>query len=162
MSPESAYDDDTLWESFQDGINRAQADSRLLLDYVNISEDEGNSLAQGILSGTASVVSDGSYKEDTPIGPAGSSSCIIAPSMTHDRSTYTQGSNWVPGLPEDQSSYRSGLAGVLAAFAILDVAICYYKIDSGTVTIALDGELAMEQCGGDWPLSVDQACFNLI
>ena len=83
MSLTSAYNEETLWESFQDGINRAQADPRLLLEDVNISADEGISLAQGIRVGTTSVVSDGSFKEDTPIGPAGSSSCVIAPSMAH-------------------------------------------------------------------------------
>lgn len=84
------------------------------------------------------MVSDGTINDDTPSGPAGSSSCVVALSMTHVRSTYTQESNWVPGPPEGQLAYHSELAGVLATFAVLDVTIRFYKIDSGTVPIALD------------------------
>jgi hypothetical protein len=37
----------------------------------------------------------------------------------------------------------------------------HYHIESGAVTIALDGLSAMQQCAGNWPLSIDQPCFDI-
>ena len=38
----------------------------------------------------------------------------------------------------------------------------HHDLTSGTVTIALDGESALIQSGGDWPLSVDQSSFDYL
>ena len=38
----------------------------------------------------------------------------------------------------------------------------HYKITDGVVTIALDGDSALIQSGGDWPLSVAQADFDYL
>jgi hypothetical protein len=72
------------------------------------------------------------------------------------------GYNWVTGTKEDQSSYRSEVAGVSGALAVLDVLVKHYHIESGSVTIALDGLSALQQCAGDWPLSIDQPCFDVL
>ena len=61
---------------------------------------------------------------------------------------------------EDQSAYRSELAGVIAALAILDVLVRHHDISYGAVTIALDDDSALIQSGGDWPLRVDQPFFD--
>ena len=44
-----------------------------------------NSLVDGIRNGTASIVSDGSYEESSPIGKAGTSAVILAPSTTSQK-----------------------------------------------------------------------------
>ena len=45
---------------------------------------------------------------------------------------------------------------------MLDVLVRHYKITEGAVTIALDGDSALVQSGGDWPLSVAQADFDYL
>jgi hypothetical protein len=42
------------------------------------------------------------------------------------------------------------------------VLVKHYHIESGSVTIALDGLSALQQCAGDWLLSIDQPCFNVL
>jgi hypothetical protein len=42
------------------------------------------------------------------------------------------------------------------------VLVKHYHIESGSVTIALDGLSALQQCAGDWPLSIDQPCFDVL
>ena len=66
------------------------------------------------------------------------------------------------GLGEDQLAYRSELTGVIAALTILDVLVRHHNITDGAVTIALDGDSALIQSGGDWPLSVDQPSFDYL
>ena len=66
------------------------------------------------------------------------------------------------GAAEDQSAYRSELAGVIGALTILDVLVRHNDITEGAVTIALDGDSALIQSGGDWSLSVDQPSFDYL
>ena len=66
------------------------------------------------------------------------------------------------GSGADQLAYRSELAGVISALTMLDVLVRHYKIRDRAVTIALDGDSALIQSGGDWPLSVAQADFDYL
>ena len=66
------------------------------------------------------------------------------------------------GSAANQSAYRSELAGVISALTMLDVLVRHYKITDGAVTIALDGDSALVQSGGDWPLSVAQTDFDYL
>ena len=50
----------------------------------------------------------------------------------------------------------------MAALTILDVLVRHNDIICGSVTIALDGKYALNQSGGDWPLSVDQPSFDYL
>ena len=68
---------------------------------------------------------------------------------------WVKGSNWVTGPEESQSAYRSELASVIAGLTILDILVRHHNITEGAVTIVLDGETAMKESGGDWPLSID-------
>ena len=45
---------------------------------------------------------------------------------------------------------------------MLDIIVRHNNITEGKVTIALDGLTAMQQAGGDWPLSLDQECFDYL
>ena len=45
---------------------------------------------------------------------------------------------------------------------MLDVLVRHHDLTSGTVTIALHGESAIIQSGGDWPISVDQPPFDYL
>ena len=62
----------------------------------------------------------------------------------------------------NQSAYRSELAGVFTALTILDVLVRHHNITKGDVTIALDGDSALIQSCGDWPLSVDHPSFDYL
>ena len=66
------------------------------------------------------------------------------------------------GCGEAQSAYRSKLAGVIAGLTIVDIVVCHHNIAKGAVTFALNGQKAMDQCAGDWPLSIDQPCFDYL
>ena len=61
-------------------------------------------LIEGIVNGTASIVSDGSFKEETLIGPAGTSAVVLAPSTECEAKLYTKGTNWGTGSGDDQSA----------------------------------------------------------
>ena len=48
---------------------------------------------------------------------------------------------------------------MLATVAIL---VKQFSIASGAFTIALDGESALEEASGNWPLQIDQPCFDYL
>ena len=52
---------------------------------------------------------------------------------------------FVTGLPDEQSSYRSELARVLGVLTCVEALVKFYKISDGSITIALDGESAIYQ-----------------
>jgi hypothetical protein len=154
--------DNGRWRDIDEAMRLIQFHPDILLDSHDMAKDGGLAIVQGIKDGTARIVSDGSYKKDTPIRPAGTSAFRIAPYANNKEEQCITGYNWVTGTKEDQSSYRSEAAGVSGALAVLDVLVKYYHIESGSVTIALDGLLALQQCAGDWPLSIDQPCFDVL
>ena len=45
---------------------------------------------------------------------------------------------------------------------MIDVIVRHNNLTEGQVTIALDGLTAMQQAGGDWPLSLNQECFDYL
>jgi hypothetical protein len=96
-------------------------------------------IAIAIGNGTCIGVSDGSFKDafgtaSWTICPAGSpSTCIL-------------GDLVVPGHPQDQSSFRSELAGLYALVIVIDALCNYQKISSGSVEIACDGKEALYRC----------------
>ena len=128
-----------------------------------LPEDGCQALNDGIRNGTAHIVLDGSFNPTSSIGPVGTLAVILAPStkVRHKRH-WVKGCNWVTGQASSQSAYRSKLAGVIASLTIIDIIVCYHNITEGAVTITLDGKTAMEEAGGDWPLSLDQKCFDYL
>jgi hypothetical protein len=79
----------------------------ILLDSHDMAKDGGLAILQGIKNGTARIASDGSYKKDTPIKPAGTSAFRIAPYANNKEEQCITGYNWVTGTKEDQSSWRT-------------------------------------------------------
>ena len=116
--------------------------------------DDGLSLATGIIQGKSTAVSDGSYKDHV-----GTSGFILRGA---DRQLGASGANIVPGNPEEQSSYRSELAGISGSLAIIDAVCKKYDINSGSITIALDGEQALLKSKSQWPLSPTDSDFDLL
>ena len=143
-------------------MDTAVDDPTILLDQYHLPSDGCLALVAGIVSGTASIVSDGSFNPESLIGPAGTSAVVLAPSTNCPAKFYAKGNNWVTGSREDQSAYRSELAGVIAALTMLDIIVHHHDLTEGSITIALDGDFALIQSGGDWPLSVDQPSFDYL
>ena len=44
----------------------------------------------------------------------------------------------------------------------MDILVRHNNITEGAITFALDGKTAMEESRGDWPLSIDQKCFDYL
>ena len=166
VSPPSAllsdFEDASLWTSLSDGMDTAVEDPTILLNRFCLSADGCLALVAGIAAGIASIASDRSFNPESLIGPAGTSAILLAPSTKCSTKVYVKGNNWVTGAAEDQSAYRSELAGVIAVLTIIDVLVRHHDITEGAVTIALDGDSALIQSGGDWPLSVEQPSFDYI
>lgn len=118
------------------------------------ADDEGNVLADGIIRKEATAVSDGSFK--CSIGTSG---FVLRGS---GRSLAAIGDNVVPGNPDEQSSYRSELAGISGVLVILDAVCKRHDISEGLITLALDGEQAMLKASSSWPLSPTDTDFDLL
>ena len=97
-------------------------------------------LYRHLMEGTAIIVSDGSYFPDYQVGAC---AWILA---TPDGNEWIEGGGLVPGPPEDQSAYRSELAGQLGAVSFLD-AIDITVQDKTTMTTSCDGISALRQVG---------------
>ena len=133
-----------------------------MLDTCVLPEDNCQALSAGIRNGTASIVSGGSFNPASPIGPVGTLAVMLAPSTECPKRHWAKGCNWVNGPISSQSAYRSELTGVIALLTIIDILVRHHSITEGAVTIALDGKTAMEEASGDWPLRINQKCFDYL
>ena len=93
----------------------------------------------------------------------GSSAFIIAPAPdVNDKSAFITGGNLTTGNPADQSAYQSELAGAIAILSTVDLLVSFYKISSGSITIAFDGASALREASKSTGLSVTQSCFDYL
>jgi hypothetical protein len=100
-----------------DAFDSSIASEKILLDAIKLPQDNCQAISIAIAKGTARAISDGSY--DPLTHKATSSLTIVADKHNRDP---LDGDNWVPGLPTDQSAYRSklaGIAGILSAVAVI-------------------------------------------
>ena len=116
--------------------------------------DNGRCVARAILNGTARAISDGSYKDNM-----GTSATVL---YGDDKSKRMMCVNAPPGHGDEQSSYRSELAGIAGTLALVSSICQIHDISSGSITIGLDGDQALTQASGDWPLSPSQADFDML
>jgi len=158
----SDFEANSEWSTLSEGFDYGINDQTVLLDKFFLPEDMCNSLVGGIRNGKASVVSGGSFKPNSAISKAGTSAVILAPSTICQPKHWVKGWNWVTGPEASQSTYRSEMAGVIAAFTVLNILERHHNITEESVTIALDRETAMKESGGDWPLSIDQKFFDYL
>ena len=70
------FENNYAWSNLQKGFNYAIIDPTILLDKFVLSEDMCQALVERISNDTASVISDGSFNRDSPIGPVGTSTVI--------------------------------------------------------------------------------------
>jgi hypothetical protein len=132
------------------------------LDHWAIQEittpGDGIAMAQAIRNGTAIAVSDGSYKDGR-----GTSAFILEVSANFDPTGRIVGVNSMPGEKEDpQTSYRSELGGVSGVVETVGIRCDRHSITSGSIEVELDGDQAMENIFGTWPLHPKQADYDLL
>jgi hypothetical protein len=119
-----------------------------------VVDNDGLSLATGIICGTPTAVSDRSYKDKI-----GTSGFVLRGSFSQPA---ILGNNIVPSNPEKQSSYRSELAGISGVLAILSAVCKKYDIHKGSILLALDGKQALLKASSTWPLSPTDMDFDLL
>jgi hypothetical protein len=121
----------------------------------NFFPDDGQMVAKRVISGSATAVSDGSFKSQFGI-----SGCVI---RGDGRRLEAIGVNAVPGLHDKQSSYRSELAGISGSLAIIYAVCRRHSIQEGSVTLILDGIEAMRCASNTYrPLSPQETNFDLL
>ena len=116
--------------------------------------DTASRIATDLRDGTATAVSDGSFKNEN-----GTSAFLVC---AEDDSQRIIGVNAVPGACKEQSAYRSELAGISGILMVLDILCKKFKITSGSIEIGLDGQQALIAASEDWPLNIAQPDFDLL
>jgi len=111
-------------------------------------------LIQAIIDGKAVAVSDGSYKDHQ-----GAAAWIIEGA---DDSVRLRGAGVTPGLPEDQSAYRSELFGLWGILDSLHAFTQAHHINTGSVVIACDGLSALKKATCQYPIDPNEAHYDLI
>ena len=86
----------------------------------------------------------------------------MSPTDTSNKNECATGANWITGTKEDQSAYRSKLGGIIAALTIIDAIIRYKDILTGSVTISLDNDSAIDECSYDSVISTNNKSFDYI
>ena len=119
------------------------------------SEDQGAKVARAIQRGDATGISDGSYKNKR-----GTAACIIE--ANKDTSSRIYALHDTPGRQTDQSPYRSELSGISMMLAVIKCVLMCHKVTSGSIALGLDGEKAMTQASGNFPLFPTQRSFDLL
>jgi hypothetical protein len=147
---------DTRHDNFEDTrIHRNELDQWAIQELS--VKDNGKAISKAIQRGTAIAVSDGSYKDDR-----GTAAFILERSDQFDLSGRIIGVNAIPGEAVYQSSYRSELGGVSGIIEIVGILCELHSIPAGVIEVGLDGEQAMKNISGTWPLQPRQADFDLL
>jgi hypothetical protein len=107
-------------------------------------EDNGIEIAKDLVQGSAIAVSDGSFKNQQ-----GTAAFIIEGTSSTGRLI---GVNIIPGASDSQSPYRSELGGITGTVEALHCICVIHRITQGAVEVGLDGNHAMKEAFGNWPL----------
>ena len=119
------------------------------------SHDQGFAVAHTIKTGTATGISDGSFKKNR-----GTAACIIEANKNNNSRIYAVYDT--PGNRTDQSLYRSKLDGISMLLLIIQCVIRYHGITQGSIQLGLDGEKAIEQAFGTSSLYPKQRPFDML
>jgi hypothetical protein len=110
---------------------------------------------QPTIRGSVRAVSDGSFKN-----AMGASASILFRFKATDPNRLIS-VNSVPGNREEQSAYRSKLAGVSGSLSLISAVCMVHDIHTGSITIGLDSKQAMIAASEDWPLSPARPDYDL-
>ena len=105
---------DPIEETFScitDAFDASIMSQRILIDDVTLLVDGCQAIAEAIIRGEGSAVSDSNY--DPKISTTNGSSSFHLAATKKEVEDRLKGVNWVPGSPIDQSAYQSGIVGIL-------------------------------------------------
>ena len=94
-----------------DAFDASIMSQRILIDDVTLLVDGCQAIAEAIIRGEGSAVSDSNY--DPKISTTNGSSSFHLAATKKEVEDRLKGVNWVPGSPIDQSAYQSGIVGIL-------------------------------------------------
>jgi hypothetical protein len=144
-----------LPETVDSTLAKVTAADKWAVDSVHVI-DNGRSLAAAIMRGDARAVSDGSFKN-----AMGTSLSTLFHFSAKDPNRIVS-VNAVPGNRDEQSAYRSELAGISGSLAVTAAVCRIHDIQAGSITFGLDGRQALLAAAGDWPLNPERPDFDLI
>jgi hypothetical protein len=101
-------------------------------------------IVNALVKSTARAISDGSFKSKF-----GTSAFTIV----DDIQGSILGLNVVPGHPDDQSAYRSELAGLFGIVLVVNLLCSWADIMSDGIEVACDGLSALNKAFETWPLN---------
>jgi hypothetical protein len=119
--------------------------------------DDGATLAEAIRRGHAIAVCDGSYKD-----MYGTAAYVLEGVTSVNRIVAVV---VVPGMPEDQSSFRSELAGLYGVVAMVQLICERHGITNGEIEVGCDCEGALGNVftpGEYFEASIKQADYDLL
>jgi hypothetical protein len=121
---------------------------------MDISDDDGVTIANAIRAGTAIAVSDGSLKLQT-----GTAAFVIeGPNKSHR----IRGVTDVPGPLSDGDSHRPELTGLFAIAVFINTLCSFHRVTQGTVTIACDNKNAIDTLDPDFTPDPSMKNFDLV
>jgi hypothetical protein len=133
----------------------APTEQKWCTSWLDLPKDDGIDIAEAIKNRMAITVSDGSYKY-----PHGTAAFIIEGYASENRLV---GKVITPGGAEDQSPYRSELAGILAALIITNIICEHHDIKEGGIELACDGLSALNKAFPFQPhISIQDPNYDLI
>jgi hypothetical protein len=110
-------------------------------------------IIDSLSKGTARAISDGSFKDKF-----GTSAFTILDSG--DSSIL--GLNIVPVHPDNQSAYRSELAGLFAIVRIVNLLCSWANVVHGGIEVGCDGLSALNKAFDSWPLEPADPHFDML
>ena len=141
----------------EDAVTTFKKSSKFLVDAVDIPDDKGEEIAEGIRNRTAKAVSDGSF---LPEHKAGAAAFRIYGDVKAKQ--VLEGRTFVTGEAEIQSAYRSELSGIDGCLTLIEILVKVYNIQEGEVEIALDSQSALNQVSESEYLCALQTSFDIL
>ena len=144
-------------ESFRQLLIQKEMNTWEFAHIINDDPETLRILKEQLPLGTCRIVSDGSFFAATRTGT--SALILSCPGLDHPLTIQ----NRVPGRPEDQSAYRSELAGIYTAFRLEKALFAFLGLpDNCRIAFGCDGEGALKSCFQSCGCTVKESDFDLI
>ena len=125
------------------------------IEDISLPDDNGEEIANAILTGDGRCMSDGSLKDDF-----GTSAFTV---LLKNATNRYEGQNRVPGEDDEQSSYRSELCGILGNLIIMNAICSIHGItEPCEMIVGSDSESALWNAFGDAEVSTKMASADIV
>ena len=140
--------------TLQDTVQHIHPSLRWILAACDLPEDEGAEITRRLRQGTLQLACDGSLREHRG----------TAAGITKDLDEASAYKFWniVPGRPEEQTSYRSELCGILGHILLITTMAKHHGVQEGTATIGCDNEAALWAALGKEYVNTGDSCHDIL